>query len=59
MIVCSKCKKFVKKIEYKINGLEEIKDVTGICKKHGRVEADWDDYDELVPSEEKQVRKRL
>lgn len=48
MVVCSICKKFVKKIEYMINGLEEIKDVTGICKRHGRVKVDWDDYDEIV-----------
>ena len=48
MIVCSICKKFVKKIEYMINGLEDIKDVTGICKRHWRVKAEWDDYDEIV-----------
>lgn len=48
MIVCGKCKRFVKDVEFKINGLEEIKDVTGLCKKHGRVEiTDWA-YDELV-----------
>jgi len=44
MIRCSLCSKFVKDIEYMINGFEDIKDVTGVCKKHGRVEAKWDDY---------------
>lgn len=48
MIVCSQCKRFVKDIEYMINGLEDIKDVTGVCKKHGRINADWDDYEEIV-----------
>jgi hypothetical protein len=47
VIVCSKCKKFVKNVEYMINGLEDIKDVTGICKKHGRGSVDWDDYEEV------------
>lgn len=48
MVVCSVCKKFVKDIEYKINGNEDIKDVTGVCKRHGRVEADYEDYYEIV-----------
>lgn len=48
MIVCSLCKKFVSQIEYKTNCCEEIKDVTGQCKKHGRVKVNWDDYDEIV-----------
>jgi len=48
MIVCSKCKRFVKAIEYMINGLEEIKNVTGVCKIHGTILVDWNDYDEIV-----------
>lgn len=52
MIVCRKCKKFVKDIEYEINGNENIRNVTGVCKKHGRVKVDWDDYYEVVPSKD-------
>jgi hypothetical protein len=52
MIVCSICKKFVRDVLYKINGLEEISQVTGLCKKHGRVNiTDWE-YDELVGSDD-------
>ena len=49
MIVCKKCKKFVKDIEYEINGMEDIRNVTGICKTHGRTLVDYDDYEEIVP----------
>lgn len=51
MIVCSKCKRFVKAIEYMINGVEDIKEVTGLCEKHGRVYADWDNYEEIEPTQ--------
>ena len=47
MITCSQCKKFISNITYEINGLEDIRNVRGDCKKHGNVEADWDDYDEI------------
>ncbi len=50
MTTCSICKKFVSQIEYKINRNEDIKDVTGICKRHGRVAIDYDDYYEIVPT---------
>jgi hypothetical protein len=51
MVTCSLCKKFVKDIEYMINGFEDISDVTGVCKKHGRIKADYEDYYEIVPEE--------
>ncbi len=51
MITCPICKKFVKVQSYTINGLEEIGEVIALCKKDGKVRADWDDYDEIVPSQ--------
>ena len=48
MIVCSKCKRFVKNITYKINGFDELSDVKGDCKKHGRVEVDYEFWEEVV-----------
>lgn len=51
MIRCPKCKRFVGNITYKINGFDDISDVRGTCKKHGRVEALWDDYCDIVPEE--------
>lgn len=48
MIVCSMCKRFVKDIDYMINGNGDIKDVFVVCKKHGRIEAYWETYEEVV-----------
>lgn len=47
MIVCETCKRFIGDVQFKMDGDEEIKDVTGTCKKHGRVNAadcwEWED----------------
>ena len=51
MIVCPKCKKFVSKVRYWINGFEEITKVVGTCKKHGEVEPTNWEYEDLVPEE--------
>jgi hypothetical protein len=51
MITCSVCKKFVKDIQYMINGFEEINDVTGVCKRHGRVPANYEFYEEIAGGE--------
>ena len=51
VITCPICKKFVKHTVTIVNGLDEIVRVEAVCKKHGGVDADYDDYEEVVGEE--------
>jgi hypothetical protein len=48
VIRCPRCKKFLSKIRYALNGLEELVWVRGNCKKHGRVDAEYECYEEVL-----------
>lgn len=50
MIVCAKCGAFVGHVTYKINGLEQLSDVTGWCKRCHKKHAPvlYDDYYDIV-----------
>jgi hypothetical protein len=50
MIVCSKCKKFIKNVTYTLNTFtDSISNVTGWCKQcHKRVPCDWDCYEDVA-----------
>ena len=51
MIVCPQCHKFLGKVKYWIDGNDDITKVIGDCKKHGTVEPNSWDYDDLIPEE--------
>jgi len=48
MITCPKCHKFVKHLITWINRNDDIDCVVAICIKHGIVNADYDDYEEVA-----------
>ena len=48
MITCKICHRFVSNVVTTYNRFcAEVKKVEGDCKKHGRVEVDYDDFEEL------------
>lgn len=48
MIVCKQCHRFVSNVVTTYNRFKaEVIKVEGDCKKHGRVECQYDDFEEL------------
>ena len=48
MITCSICHWFVSNVVITYNKFcAEVRKVEGDCKRHGRVKADYDDFEEL------------
>ena len=48
MITCKKCSKFVKNVVTTYNKFSaKVKKVEGDCKTHGKVECNYDDFEEL------------
>lgn len=53
MYKCPTCGKFLKDVDYTVNGLGEVVKVQAICKTCGIVDCfDWD-YDDFFPVETK------
>ena len=52
MITCPICHKFVKHIDTIVNLAGDVVVENAVCKKHGLVNADFDDYEEVVGAEE-------
>ena len=53
MITCKKCHKFVSNVVTTFNHFSaKVIRVEGDCKTHGRVEVDYDDFEELGVNED-------